>query len=293
MSAEFIATMGDGDGNYTSEHDLTRQVAGDAEQIRLRLADALEQMGYRVLNDNPIQAKRNAKNGAASGFTSNILNYQTTLNVGVKSVGPSLTRVTFAYEIKGVYAGYMSKGDHNTLTREAEAIIAIAMAKAAGAHCSTCGAETAGSTRFCRKCGAPLNVVAPAETEVLRLTSGASSSQQNLGTGLFFLLIAAALLLVLPFGSADPIKFAKLVRIIGFISSLLGGTGLWMIFYSWFKLRQIVSEPIEQDLLPTSRRAFIESLPVPTTNELPPVSIQHPITEGTTDLLPHEIKRAS
>ena len=293
MSAEFLATMGDGDGHYTSEHDLTRQVAGDAEQVRLRLADALEQMGYRVLNDNPIHAKRNAKNGAASGCSSNILDYQTTLNIGVKSVGPSLTRVTFAYEIKGVYAGYMSKGDHNTLTREAEAILAIAMAKTVAAHCSTCGAETAGSTRYCRKCGAPLNVTAPAETEVLRLISGASSSQQNLGIGLFFLLIAAAILLVLPFGSADPVKFTKLVRIIGVISSLLGGTGLLMLIYGWHKLRQLVNQPIEQDSLPTPRRNFVEGVQVPNTNELPPASIQHPVTEATTDLLHHEVKQAS
>ena len=53
MSAEFLATMGDGSGYYTFEHDLSRQVAGDPEHIRLRLADALEQMGYRVLNDKP------------------------------------------------------------------------------------------------------------------------------------------------------------------------------------------------------------------------------------------------
>ncbi|MBL8192001.1 MAG: zinc ribbon domain-containing protein [Acidobacteria bacterium] len=293
MSAEFMATMGDGSGYYTFEHDLIRQVACDADHIRLRLADALEQMGYRVLNDNPIQAKRSAKNGAASGCSSNILDYQTTLNVGIKSVGPSLSRVTFAYEIKGVYSGYMSKGDHNTLTREAEAIIAIAMAKTAAAHCSTCGAETAGSTRFCRKCGAPLNVTAPAETEVLRLMSGANSSQQNLGTGLFFLLIAGALLLILPFGSADPIKFAKLVRILGIVSSLLGGTGLVMLLYGWHKLRQLVNQPIEQDSLPTLRRNFVEGVHVPNTNELPPASIQHPVTEATTDLLHHEVKRAS
>lgn len=42
------------------DHDVPRIVAGDAESLRARLADALEQMGYRVLNENPIQARRGA-----------------------------------------------------------------------------------------------------------------------------------------------------------------------------------------------------------------------------------------
>lgn len=293
MSAEFIATMGDGGGVYqTFEFDVTRHVVGDAETVRVGLADALEQLGYRVLNDNPIQARRITRSGAGCEFSSDVLDYQTTLNIGLKSVGINSTRVVFDYKVKGTTGGWLSKGDQKTLTREAEAIIATAVTRAAGAHCSACGNDTAGSSRFCRKCGSPLTA-APAEKEVLRLTAKTNAAQNNLGFGLLFLMIGAGLLLILPFGSDDPIKFAKLVKIFGFLSSAFGGTGLWLIFYSWFKLRQVVSEPIEQDLLPTSRRTFIESLPVPTTNELTPVSIQHPITEGTTDLLPHEIKRAS
>ncbi|MFN0112427.1 MAG: hypothetical protein ACKVZH_26515 [Blastocatellia bacterium] len=292
MSAEFIATMSDS-SNYTVEHGLIRQVACDAESVRTRLAEALEQMGYRVLNENPIQAKRSAKDGANSGCSHGILEYQATLNIVVKSIGANLSRVTFDYEIKGVYAGHLTKGDRNTLTREAEAILAIALTRTTAANCSTCGADSAGNSRFCRQCGSPLQATAPAETEVLRLVSGANSSQKTLGLGLLFLLLGAALLLILPFGSNDPIKFAKLVRICSFLSATFGGTGLLMMIYSWFKLRSIVNQPIEQDSLPAPRRHILEGVNVPNTNELPPASIQHPVTEATTDLLHHEIKRAS
>lgn len=295
MSAEFIPMMTNDGGMYQIfEFDVTRHVVGDAETVRAGLTDALEQLGYRVLNDNPIQARRITRGGAGCEFSSDVLDYQTTLNIGLKSVGSNSTRVVFDYKVKGTAGGWLSKGDRKTLTREAEAIIATAMTRATGTHCSACGNDTAGSSRFCRKCGSPLTAAAaPAEKEVLRLTARTNAAQKNLGFGLLFLLIGAALLLILPFGSADPIKFVKLVKIIGFLSSAFGGIGLWMIFYSWFKLRQVVSQPIEQDSLPAPRRNVIESLPVPTTNELTPVSIQHPITEGTTDLLPHEIKRAS
>ncbi len=294
MSAEFIPMMANEGGmNQIFEFDVIRHVVGDAETVRTGLADALEQLGYRVLNDDPIQARRITRGGAGCEFSSDVLDYQTTLNIGVKSVGINSTRVIFDYKVKSTAGGWLSKGDRKTLTREAEAIIATAMTRVAGTHCSACGNDTAGSSRFCRKCGASLTAPAPAEKEVLRLTARTNAAQKNLGFGLLFLLIGAALLLILPFGSADPIKFAKLVKIFGFLSTAIGGTGLWMILYSWFKLRQVVSEPIEQESLPPPRRTFIESLPVPTTNELAPVSIQHPITESTTDLLPHEIKRAS
>ena len=295
MSAEFIATMGDGSGMYQIfEFDVTRHVVGDAETVRAGLVDALEQLGYRMLNDTPIQARRITPGGAGCEFSSDVLDYQTTLNIGLKSVGINSTRIVFDYQVKGTAGGWLSNGDRKTLTREAEAIIATAMTRAAGTHCSACGSDTAGSSRFCRKCGAPLIAPAPAETEVLRLTAKTNAAQKNLGFGLLFLMLGAAMLLILPFGSADPIKFAKLVKIFGFLSTAFGGTGLLMMIYSWFKLRQLVSQPIEKDsLLTPPRRNFVEGVQVPNTNELPPASIQHPVTEATTDLLHHEIKRAS
>ncbi|MDQ3009178.1 MAG: hypothetical protein M3X11_00520 [Acidobacteriota bacterium] len=304
MSAEFIAAMSDsGEMYYTFNHDVTRYVIGEAKNVRSGLADALEQMGYRVLSENPIQARRSAKGSAHSGCSSDIMAYHTTLNVGVKSTGANSTRVTFDYTLKGVYSGFITKGDRNTLTRETEAILAQAMARAALAYCLACGADTAGSSRFCRQCGAPLGAVATAEMEVLRLTSGANASYNSISGGMLFFAIGAALLLFLLLGSNDPVKFAKLVKIISFFSITLGGTGMIMLLFGIARLRQVVRRDIEQDAAPVTPRRGIpegagqEGISAPTTSSLaaalPPPSALHSVTEMTTDLLPHEVKRAS
>ncbi|MEP7342073.1 MAG: hypothetical protein ABI977_30355 [Acidobacteriota bacterium] len=300
MSSEFIAAMSDsGEMYYTFEHDVTRYAAGDVESVRARLTDALEQMGYRVMNENPLQARRSAKGSACSGCASDILAYQTTLNVGLKSTGANSTRVTFDYTVKGVYTGYMSKGDRNTLTREAEAILAQAMAGAGSTHCQACGTAKFGSSRFCRQCGAPLSTAATAEMEVLRLTSGANASYSNISGGVFFIAIGAALLLFLLFGSNDPVKFAKLVKIISFISIALGGTGLTMLLFGVARLRQMLRRDIEPEAAPmpprrgTQENARLESMGAPTTAALPPMSVSHSVTEVTTDLLPQEVNQAS
>lgn len=294
MGAEFIAAMSDGGGMYyTFEHDVTRHVIGDVESVRSRLADALEQMGYRVLNDNPLQARRSAKGGANSGCASDILDYQATLNVGVKPAGANSTRVTFDYTIKGAYGGWLSKGDRNTITREAEAIIATAMARSSVDHCPACGVDTSGSSRFCRQCGSPLNVATPAEVEVLRLTSNANASYKNLAGGAFFLLLAIAILPVLFVHIDDPVRYAKMLKVILVISSAFGVSGLWMLLFGMRRLRNTLKQPINQDSLPQLPRRSVSEIGAPDTNELPPASIQHPITEATTNLLPHEIKRAN
>lgn len=300
MSSEFIAAMSDsGEMYYTFEHDVTRYAAGDVESVRARLADALEQMGYRVMNENPLQARRSAKGCAQSGCSSDILAYQTILSVGLKSTGANSTRVTFDYMVKDVYTGYLSKGDRNTLTREAEAILAQAMAGAGSTHCQACGTGTSGSSRFCRQCGSPLSAAPTAEMEVLRLTSGANVSYGNISGGIFFIAIGAALLLVLLFGSNDPVKFAKLVKIISFISIALGGTGLTMLLFGVARLRQMLRRDIEPEAAPMPPRrgvkenAGLESMGAPTTAALPPMSVAHSVTEVTTDLLPQKVKQAS
>src|SRR5215510_11599848 len=148
MGAEYTGMMGD----TSFDHDVTRIVAGDPESLRARLADALEQMGYRVLNENPIQSRRGASGLAKSGCSQDILDFRRSLDIGLKSAGPNTTRVTFAYTVKGVYSGYITKGDRSTLTREAEAIVALAQSRAALSYCTACGADGAGGTRFCRQC---------------------------------------------------------------------------------------------------------------------------------------------
>ena len=103
MGAKYSGAMGD--TNF--DHDVTRIVAGDAESLRARLASALERMGYRVLNENPIQARRGARGLARSGCSQDILDYHRSLYIGLKSAGANSTRVTFAYTVKGVHSGFI------------------------------------------------------------------------------------------------------------------------------------------------------------------------------------------
>lgn len=291
MGAEFIPVMSGEEGaSAVFSHTVTRQVTAEVENLRARLADALEEMGYSVLNENPLQARRGHSARVQYGCSQDILDYKASLNVGLKSISSNSVRLTFNYDVT---SSQLTKGDRNTLTREAEAILATALARATANHCFACGAETAGSSKFCRRCGSALSAATPAETEVLRLTSNANASQKTIGTGLAFFLLAVALSLMLFFGSSDPIKFAKMVKVIGILSTTLGAGGILMIIFGWLKLRRIVSWPIGQESYLPLRRAPITDANVPDTNELPPASIHHPVTEATTDLLPHEIKRAS
>ncbi|MGH9832107.1 MAG: zinc ribbon domain-containing protein [Blastocatellia bacterium] len=287
MGAEFTAAMSDG-GSYTFEHDVTRIVAGDPESARARLADALEQMGYRVLDENPLQARRSARGRAATGCSTDILDYSTSLNIGLKSAGPNSTRVTFDYVVKQVYTGYLSKGDRHTLTREAEAVIALATARAAPSTCAACGAEVVGGSRFCRQCGAPKNAAHPAEMEVLRLTAGANASYKNIAYGAFFIVIAVLLPLILFFLDHDHAKFAKRVMALSAVAGSLGASGLIMLLMGLFRLRKLAKPPAEAESLPLPPRRSID---VPDTAELPPQSIQHSVTEATTDLLSQKAKR--
>src|SRR5262245_31853163 len=63
MPAEYTGAMGD----TSFDQDVTRIAAGDAQSLRERLTAALERLGYRVLNENPIRARRGASGLARSG----------------------------------------------------------------------------------------------------------------------------------------------------------------------------------------------------------------------------------
>ncbi len=56
--SEFIAATDVSGGVVHSEHHTKRVLIGDAESLKQRLISALEKLDYRVLGEQPIQAKR-------------------------------------------------------------------------------------------------------------------------------------------------------------------------------------------------------------------------------------------
>ena len=57
--SEFIAVAGASGGNYgVGEYTTRRVMPGDVETVRARLVYALESLGYAVVSENPLQARR-------------------------------------------------------------------------------------------------------------------------------------------------------------------------------------------------------------------------------------------
>ena len=290
MGAEYRGAMGDS----SFDHDVTRIVAGDAESWRGRLAGALEQMGYRVLNENPIHARRGASGLARSGCSQDILDYRRSLDIGLKSAGANSTRVTFAYTVKGVYSGIITKGDRNTLTREAEAIVALAQSLAALSYCPACGADGAGGTRFCRQCGAPLASADPPELDLLRLTADANAGYKNIAGGLFFIIFGALIPLLTYLFKHDVMSAEKILKMAALCLSLVSGIGLGYLIAGVRRLGKMVGRKPEPHETPSAPHRDVAA---PGAGALPPQSIQHPaqhsVTEATTGLLPQEVKRTN
>lgn len=257
-----------------SEHDVTRVMAGHVESVRLRLILALEQLGYRVTSENPLRARHSARGGAAYYMSANALEYPTRLEISLKPGGHGATQVTFDYQVQH---GALGKGDRQTLTREAEAIIALASQRAQTMSCAGCGAETGTDSRFCRKCGAPIRTSTPAELEVLRLTAGTRAGYQWTWIGVGILLFGAIFPLLGAVAN-KPIKFMVLWAIVSAFGAWALGAGL--------RRTHLTLNPKQESEAARLPSYSPVSVAPPITNELYTPTTPRSVTEGTTDLLP-------
>ncbi len=271
-----------------SEHHVVRVMAGEGEVLRARLADALEQLGYRVLDENPLRAKHGARGAGEYYFSANALDYPTTLDIGLKQQGMGSTRVTFDY---AVVHGHFGKGDRQSLTREAEAIIALAAHRAAQTNCIICGADFVADSRFCRKCGAPTTTAAPAELEVMRLTANGRAGHQWTSIGATILAVGTILPMFM-WVIANFATFTKGDKVsigIALISAIFG----WWALLAGIRRTHLTLNPRnakEEDISALPRR---QTFSAPNTNDItlePLRAAQLSITEGTTSLL-HEVAR--
>jgi len=259
------------DGGYaqTTEHAFKRVVAGDVESVRERLVYALEKLGYRVISEQPLVAKR--ARGQASSCSFDVLKCVKSLTIGLKALNPTSTLVTYDYEIQN---SLVTKGDWQTVEREAEAIAALAAARPASNACPSCGTGYVSDSRFCRACGAPNVAGEPAEVEILRLTAGARVGHQSITGGIITMLTVLVIGLSMIFLSSKGPKAGLVLLFIGEFFALL-----WL-FYGMWHLHRTLNPKQETKQLPT---AYVpHALPTAQTAALsPPASV----TEGTTELL--------
>jgi predicted nucleic acid-binding Zn ribbon protein len=268
MSSSYLAT-----NPTVSDHILSITLVGEVETLRPRLVEAVQRLGYRLLGEQPIYAKRGATGGAGWDCSFEVLDYPTTLTISLKQVNEVAIVATFSYEIKS-YMG-MTKGDRQTLMREAEAIAALASERLSLSACPGCGTPVTDDSHFCRRCGAPL-VVDIAELEVHRLTRKTRTAYHNLVLAIVsvFVALLAGLLLI----GLDGTKFYKPLLWIG---SMFAAFGLAALLQSTWKLHHAlnprdVKQPTTQ-LQPALAPSVTAALPQP--------PAQPSVTEGTTELL--------
>ena len=273
------------------DHDLIITIPGDTESLRARLPQALERLGYKVISEQPLLAKRAAVGGAQYACSFEPLDYPTKLMIGLKPLNQNATQATFSYEIKSAGWGIF-EGDKATLQREAEAIAALAMSNGAAAACAACGTATTDDSRFCRRCGAPLTSDAP-ELEIYRLTRGARAGWRDATLGAVMVLSLLALMVTIDFLGLGPFN-PQLVK-----AFMVFGT-IWGTFGAWALLKGV--RELHRTLNPQASKAhvavFIER-PAPAElagapiNALPPRPAQFSVTEQTTNLLTPEPIRAA
>lgn len=269
--AEFIPAM-EAQGSHTvCEHLTRRAMSGDAESVRPRLVAALERLGYQVLSENPLQARRAARKGVV---TADFLDHARRLTVALRPGSEAATNVTFDFAV--THGGCMFKGDVQTLEREADAIVALAAAPPAESFCRNCGTENLGDARFCRLCGAPGAPGEPAELEVARLTAGSRAALQEIVIGLAIALGVLAFTLPMILLGTKP----KVINV-GFAVLALGQFfGWWMALYGVLRLHRTLDRRHEP-----SRTLAAPALDAAQAAALPPARARASVTEGTTELL--------
>jgi predicted RNA-binding Zn-ribbon protein involved in translation (DUF1610 family) len=264
MGAEF--------SQWISEHDVTLVAPVDVESVRRHLPEALERLGYRVLSEQPLQARRKARGWGM--WSSNLLDQRTTVVINLKPAGEHATRLTFDYTIDNPI---LTRGDLQTLERETEAVVALVKSRTASAACPACGTEAIADSRFCRKCGSSLTMTESSELDVLRLTAGARGAHQTLVSGAVMLMLVCLCLLSLPFISSS--KWENLLMGAGGFLSIVG----WItMLFGLRRLHRTLNPAGEDKTLPVESRRAVTA---PQTAALPPQHVPASVTEATTDLL--------
>jgi len=269
MSSEWMGNT------KVSDHDVTLTITGEIESLRPRLTAAIEKLGYTILGEHPVYGKRGAQGAARRGCSFAVLDYPTRLTIALKQINEIAVVATFQYEVTSCV---LTKGDRQTLLREAEAIAALGKQGSISA-CPACATPVIDDSHFCRRCGAPL-VVEVAELEVLRLTKKSRSAYNNLVLGVIALCVAGVLFS--PLLWVEP----KLFRALLILGSGAAVFALFAMLQGVLQLHSVL-KPLPVEL--TARAQPV--LTARPTAALQPAMARASITEGTTELLNFDIDR--
>lgn len=281
---KFMEEVDGTSGLSRTSHVLRSVLSGDIESARLSLTRALEKLGYHVVSEDPLYARRSARGWAVYYCSFDILSYPRKLSIGLKALSANATLATFDYAADH-FGAFSFKGDRQTLRLEAEAIIALATQSATKTDCTACGTRQADDSRFCRICGAPNVGGEPAELEVLRLTAGARAGHHFLTAAVIWALTPLLAGLLMMARGVDGGRLAA-----GLLLAMLGN--LIILFFVLNASRKTLTrESPQQQVLPVhlSTPDVINGTPLlsGSPGSLPE---QKYITEGTTELLPGKPK---
>lgn len=272
MSTDYLS------GTTVSDHDVTLAIPGEAGSVRARLIEAVQQLGYKVMGEQPLYAKRGKQGAGCYDCSINSLDYPTTLTILLRQTNDAAVLATFNYEVKSYM--HITKGDRQTLAREAEAIAALATERLAISACRSCGTQVTDESHFCRRCGAPLVFDVP-ELEVLRLTRNVRGSYHNIFLGLASLLAAWATLVLMLFLKGGGISGPVLALALPF-----GAFGLAVLFQGVWQLHRTLNVKTSRTLTNAQPAALRGSV----TTALPPAPVNGSVTEATTNLLDRRVK---
>lgn len=278
--AEFMLGVESGGTAYqTTEHYLRRILAGDVASVRERLISALERLGYDILDDDEtvVRGRREARGWGTSYSSADVLDYPMTLTVRLKQHGGFGTRATFDYVVKHPS---ITKGEREVLTREAEAISALASVRGRDSVCSSCGTESTDDSKFCRRCGVKLAVEVP-EIELLRvyaeMRAGYTSVVATFIASLASFGITGAALLALMFSG---IAFGKGIGALLVIGMALSFLSLLFVGFGWNRSSRALKRG-GSSVAPPADVPAPQLLTMPARSFEPPPSV----TERTTNLL--------
>lgn len=278
--AKFMEEL-DGTSGLSRTSHLSRSVlSGDIESARLRLTRALEKLGYHVISEDPLYARRGARGWAVYYCSFDILDYPRKLKIGLKALGPNATLATFDYAAE--HLGSVSfKGDRQTLRLEAEAIIALATQVGTITLCTACGTNQPDDSRFCRVCGAPNVGGEPAELEVLRLAARARAGHHLITASVIWALapLMTALFVIIFLGA----KGGGLAA--GLLAAMVANLIILLCVFNASRKTLKPALPQPQALPANLSQPDVTSGPAVLSASSALLPEQKYVTEGTTELL--------